>query len=135
MNVAFQKLGVIGKAIFWASGDDGTGPPKPVPNRTDAFSCTPGQPFAPTFPATSPFVTACGGTEVLAAPLPAGAAPPICKMVHGGCADTRGGRSAGVREQATSLAVSGFSSGGGFSWWFDRPVRQVSAMFSLFWLL
>lgn len=124
MNLPVQKLGVIGKSIFWASGDDGTGPPKAVPNRTGAFACDPGQPFAPTFPATSPFVTACGGTEVLAPQLPAAQAPPICSQVPGGCADTRGGRAPGVREQATSLVVSDFSSGGGFSWWFERPAWQ-----------
>jgi tripeptidyl-peptidase I len=53
VNVEFQKLGVRGCSIFVASGDDGvygrTGPPL----------------FHPSFPASSPYVTAVGGTYFL----------------------------------------------------------------------
>lgn len=194
LNTELQKLGVIGKAIFWASGDVGTGAPKLPPNSTDGvYRCTAGEPFTPSFPATSPYVTSCGGTELhnvssitgdgggrrqrrerqhqqqhqqqhqerhrrgsntihhknarrggsgggvggaggvngssgkggrelhgptTASPLPK--PPPICNKVRSGCA-----AATGAIERATSLRVSGFSSGGGFSWWFPQPSWQV----------
>lgn len=48
----FRKLGLLGATIFSASGDQGTG-------TTGFFSCGT---FDPTWPATSPYVTAVGGT-------------------------------------------------------------------------
>lgn len=52
VNVEFQKLAAMGFTVIVASGDDGTG-------HSGLFKC--GQ-FQPTFPATSPYVTAVGGT-------------------------------------------------------------------------
>lgn len=48
----FRKLGLLGATIFSASGDQGTG-------TTGFFSCGT---FDPTWPASSPYVTAVGGT-------------------------------------------------------------------------
>ena len=126
LNVELQKLGVLGRAVFWASGDGGVG-----------GACDPlrgcnytSQGFKPSWPATSPFVTACGGTELSDPSIePLSSADPICKEVvksgfGRGCASGVL-RSSGERgEVATSLTVSGFSSGGGFSWWFSRPSWQ-----------
>ncbi|KAL6075503.1 polynucleotide 3'-phosphatase [Balamuthia mandrillaris] len=52
VNTEFQKLGVLGYTITVASGDDGTG-------HSGMFWCGS---FAPEFPASSPYVTAVGGT-------------------------------------------------------------------------
>eukprot|EP00051_Salpingoeca_urceolata_P021428 m.336287 g.336287 ORF g.336287 m.336287 type:complete len:645 (-) comp19795_c1_seq2:3835-5769(-) len=50
INVEFQKMGVRGLSIMFASGDSGAG-------------CNEGgTKFVPSFPATSPYVTAVGGT-------------------------------------------------------------------------
>jgi len=52
LNVEFQKLGVRGLSIIFASGDSGTG-------------CSFCFRFQPSFPATSPFVTSVGATEFI----------------------------------------------------------------------
>jgi tripeptidyl-peptidase-1 len=61
----------------------------------------------------------------LANPIPDNKHLPICAAV-GGCASGRrlGSNGSGTIEVANSLILSGFSSGGGFSWWFDRPRFQ-----------
>jgi len=51
-NTCFQKMGVQGISVFVASGDQGTG-------KQGLFWCTG---FDATWPASSPFVTAVGGT-------------------------------------------------------------------------
>lgn len=55
VDVEFQKLGVQGAALFFGSGDNGVTGDKGV--------CLPGNKFVPWWPASSPFVTAVGGTE------------------------------------------------------------------------
>lgn len=50
MNVEFQKAGVRGITIFFASGDGGVSGGQSGPCTT----------FIPTWPAASPFVTAVG---------------------------------------------------------------------------
>jgi len=52
-NVEFQKRGVQGTSILFSSGDDGVGGAR--------VRCTK---FVPAFPASSPFVTAVGGTRL-----------------------------------------------------------------------
>jgi len=51
-NTEFQKMGAMGFTILVASGDNG-------PGKQGFFSC---KKFNPQFPATSPYVTAVGGT-------------------------------------------------------------------------
>eukprot|EP00467_Chlorarachnion_reptans_P001776 CAMPEP_0114525142 /NCGR_PEP_ID=MMETSP0109-20121206/22252_1 /TAXON_ID=29199 /ORGANISM="Chlorarachnion reptans, Strain CCCM449" /LENGTH=528 /DNA_ID=CAMNT_0001706675 /DNA_START=87 /DNA_END=1673 /DNA_ORIENTATION=+ len=53
-NKCFQKLGVLGVSVFAASGDDGTG-------KQGFFRC---KKFDPTWPASSPWVTAVGATYI-----------------------------------------------------------------------
>jgi len=54
VNTEFQKQGVRGISVLFASGDSGVG-------GSDFSSCSR---FVPGFPATSPFVTAVGGTAL-----------------------------------------------------------------------
>jgi subtilase family serine protease len=129
LNTELMKLGVIGRAVFWAVGDAGSqgGCGKAVNGSKTSFACDNVTGFSPGFPATSPYVTTCGGTELsIASPSDPATAPPLCRQVHdGGCADgTSRTGSRGADERAPSIAVSAFSSGGGFSWWFDRPPWQ-----------
>ena len=53
-NKCFQKLGVLGISVFAASGDDGTG-------KQGFWKC---KKFDPTWPASSPWVTAVGATYI-----------------------------------------------------------------------
>eukprot|EP01104_Vermistella_antarctica_P017131 TRINITY_DN601_c0_g1_i3.p1 TRINITY_DN601_c0_g1~~TRINITY_DN601_c0_g1_i3.p1 ORF type:complete len:561 (-),score=132.99 TRINITY_DN601_c0_g1_i3:81-1712(-) len=87
LNTEFQKLGVRGISIIFASGDSGTG-------------CDLCFHYEPSFPATSPYVTSVGATHFL-----------------NGAVGPEG-------------AVTGFSSGGGFSWYFDQPSYQSAAVAS-----
>eukprot|EP00037_Helgoeca_nana_P035542 m.425642 g.425642 ORF g.425642 m.425642 type:complete len:658 (+) comp53615_c0_seq1:69-2042(+) len=128
LNTEFMKLGAIGRAVFWAVGDGGSqgNCGHAIPGQNSSFACDNTTGFAPLWPATSPYVTACGGTELsVASPMDPTGAPPICRTSPAGCADGshRTGRRA-AKEQATSINVSAFSSGGGFSWWFPRPTYQ-----------
>eukprot|EP01090_Pellita_catalonica_P018605 TRINITY_DN6064_c0_g2_i1.p1 TRINITY_DN6064_c0_g2~~TRINITY_DN6064_c0_g2_i1.p1 ORF type:complete len:541 (+),score=103.79 TRINITY_DN6064_c0_g2_i1:136-1623(+) len=52
LNTEFQKLGIRGLSIIFASGDSGTG----------CFFCVE---FLPSFPATSPYVTSVGATRFI----------------------------------------------------------------------
>jgi tripeptidyl-peptidase-1 len=85
-NVEFQKAGARGISLLCASGDAGAG-------------CAVGE-FVPTFPASSPWVTAVGGL-------------------------TGGGAPAQVR--GTTGETTAALSGGGFSNYFARPAFQESA--------
>ena len=69
---------------------------------------------------SSAAATAAAAAAATSAPHASLEPPPICNKVRSGCAHAQG-----AIERATSLRVSGFSSGGGFSWWFPRPVWQV----------
>ena len=129
LNIEMQKLGVQGKAVFWAAGDAGTGGQVKDTANATTFHCGYDESIDPEaaqkgftvgFPSTSPFVTACGGTELgpNAKPAAAGAAAPICQaLVSGnfssGCGS--GARSSSninhnMDEVANSLNVSGFTS-------------------------
>jgi tripeptidyl-peptidase-1 len=56
VNVEFQKLGLLGFSLLASSGDDGTG-------NTGTFWCVT---FDANFPASSPYITAVGGTYLTA---------------------------------------------------------------------
>jgi len=86
INTEFQKLGARGLTIVFASGDSGTG-------------CQSCWTFAPSFPATSPYVLSVGATHLLDG--------------------TVGGPEG---------AVTAFSSGGGMSWHFPIPSYQTAAV-------
>jgi len=90
-NTEMCKFGLRGMTVFVASGDDG------VANygaRADSSQCG----FNPSFPATSPYVTAVGATQ---------------------------GPESGAPEVACSSATGGvITTGGGFSVNFPRPAYQ-----------
>jgi len=85
LNTQFQKLGLRGISIIFASGDSGAG----------CDFCTF---YEPSFPATSPFVTAVGAT----------------RFING--------------KDGAEMAVESFGSGGGFSWDFPTPSYQKAAV-------
>lgn len=57
----FQKLGLRGVTILFSSGDDGVGD-LAISNEGPDFGCT--KTF-PSWPASSPYVTAVGGTQII----------------------------------------------------------------------
>jgi len=100
VNVEFQKIGVLGVTLITASGDSGAN------GRTDE-DCSAPQ-LRPPYPASSPFVTSVGATELRNGTYNVPNAPSICDNVTYSCL------SGGV-EAAVSITISGFASGGGFS--------------------
>lgn len=98
-NTEMQKLGVRGVTVMVASGDDGVGN---FGAANDATQCG----YFPSFPATSPYVTAVGATQG-----PESGKPEIA------CGSTTGGI---------------ITSGGGFSDLFDAPSYQQAAISSYF---
>jgi len=97
VNKLFQKIGVVGVSLLVASGDSGAN------GRTDEGCSYPN--LRPEFPASSPYVTTVGATEVRNATYLMSSAP---ACVEYNCVET------GV-EVAVSLQYSSFTSGGGFS--------------------
>lgn len=100
VNIEFQKIGVLGITLITASGDSGAN------GRTDE-DCSAPQ-LRPPFPASSPYVTSVGATELRNGTYNVPNAPAICDNVTYLCL------SGGV-EAAVSISISGFASGGGFS--------------------
>jgi len=100
VNIEFQKIGVMGITLITASGDSGAN------GRTDE-DCSAPQ-LRPPFPASSPYVTSVGATELRNATYNLPTPPAICDNVTYMC------MSGGV-EAAVSITLSGFASGGGFS--------------------
>ena len=125
----FQKMGLRGLSVLFSSGDDGLGN---VPIRTNpAFACA--QAY-PAWPASSPYVTAVGGTQLTDKYLPACGNPytqvipglPLSEQLIFQCT--------GAKETTASSTIGGIiTSGGGFSSVFDREtlapwqVTQVNA--------
>lgn len=94
-----MKLGVQGVTVFVSSGDDG------VANfqaRGDAADCG----YTPSFPATSPYVTAVGATQ--------------------------GGVNGGPEIACSEVTGGQITSGGGFSTNFDAPSWQKDAISGYF---
>jgi tripeptidyl-peptidase-1 len=103
INNQIMQLGLMGKTIIVASGDDGANGPD--------GDCTNSK-FYSLFPASSPYVTSVGATE-LTKPfttinsISRNNIPPICDDINI-CINTG-------TEIAASFETSGFTSGGGFS--------------------
>merc|ERR1711939_316798 len=94
-NTEAMKLGVQGVSIFVSSGDDGVAGNGA---RGNATACG----YEPSFPATSPYITAVGATQ---------------------------GGPEGGEEVACSGNTSGvITTGGGFSGNYDQPDWQASAV-------
>jgi len=94
-----MKLGVQGVSIFVSSGDDGVAN---FPARSSSSQCS----YSPSFPASSPYVTAVGATM---------------------------GVETGTAEIACSHSTGGLiTTGGGFSGAYSAPSYQASAVSSYF---
>lgn len=112
-NTLFQQVGATGVTLVVASGDAG------AHGREDQ-TCTSGT-VNPDFPASSPFVTAVGATQLSADAESTGAKAPICQGELQ-CA-TSGS------EQTCSYGTGALiTSGGGFSLYAERPAYQDAAV-------
>ena len=100
----FMKLGTMGVSVLVASGDSGVSGRGGDPTPSNCLG-TNGRVFAPDFPATCPYLTAVGGTEI-----PTGSSP----------------------EDHQEQAVTRFPSGGGFSNIYKAPEYQAQAVAGYF---
>lgn len=112
VNTEFQKIGVRGISLLASSGDSGAN------GRTDPDCSIPH--LRASFPASSPYVTAVGATELVSTTT-LSTQPPICAAAGLTCVS-------GGTEQAVSYAISGFGSGGGFSDILTQPSYQTDAV-------
>eukprot|EP01126_Amoeba_proteus_P024427 TRINITY_DN2461_c0_g1_i10.p1 TRINITY_DN2461_c0_g1~~TRINITY_DN2461_c0_g1_i10.p1 ORF type:complete len:592 (-),score=87.73 TRINITY_DN2461_c0_g1_i10:37-1812(-) len=113
VNIEFQKIGLRGITLICASGDSGAN------GRTDR-TCSNSR-FNPIFPASSPYVTTVGATQISE-----GSGTAQFFLPPQGC-ERRSCASSGV-EESVSYHQSGFSSGGGFSDLSPLPVYQSEAV-------
>lgn len=112
-NALFQKVGATGITLVVAAGDAG------AHGREDP-SCISGK-TNPDFPASSPYVTSVGATQLSTDAASSGAKSPICQSELK-CA-TSGS------EQVCSYGTGALiTSGGGFSLYADRPSYQSAAV-------
>lgn len=107
VNAEFQKIGLRGITILSASGDSG------AHGRTDSQCEKPE--LRPDFPGSSPYVVSVGGTQVVEQRVATQWSEPFCTAME--CVE-------GGVEQAVSVAIAGFASGGGFSTIEPRPDWQ-----------
>jgi len=112
VNAEFAKISTRGVSIIVASGDSGAN------GRTDG-DCSIKQ-LRPAYPSSSPYVTSVGGTEIAMAVYNLTNPPAICGKTYS-CIS-------GGYEQAVSINISGFASGGGFSNISARPDWQWDAV-------
>ena len=118
VNQEFAKVGLLGITLLSASGDSG------CHGRTDEACLFHKQKF-PDFPASSPFITAVGGT-LLNDATNTGATAPICQaggQLNNQCAT-------GGTEVVSSTGPAGgrIASGGGFAAFSPRPSYQDAAV-------
>jgi tripeptidyl-peptidase-1 len=118
VNVEFQKIGLRGVSLISASGDSGAN------GRTDG-DCSLAQRLRPPFPASSPYVTAVGATQLNNPVYNLPNSPPACTTSGYPCPS-------GGTEVAVSYDVSGFTSGGGFSDLAPTPAWQKAAIQAYF---
>jgi len=113
LNTEWQKIGLRGVSIFVASGDSGTH------GRTDSDCSNPA--FFPDFPASSPYVTSVGATQINN-PVYLPTQPALCTNNGFQCVGTGG------QEVAVSYDHANFASGGGFSNVASMPTYQTKAV-------
>ena len=110
-NVEFMKLALRGITLVASSGDAG------APGRTNE-ECDGDKPLNPAFPASSPWVLAVGGTIFVNTTAIKDPKTPMCQdntCIGGGV------------ELNCNFDRCGWTSGGGFSDYFNRPWWQVNA--------
>jgi subtilase family serine protease len=108
-NIEFLKLSLRGVTLLASSGDAGAA------GRTNE-GCTDDSPLNPVFPTSSPYVLSVGGTIVMN-PVKAIGTSPLCK--ENNCIG-------GGDELNCNFDRCGWTSGGGFSNFFNRPWWQVN---------
>ena len=109
-NIEFMKLSLRGVSILASSGDAG------APGRTSE-QCDPDKPLNPAFPASSPWVTAVGGTIIENATNITNPKTTLCKKntcIGGG------------NEINCNIERCQWTAGGGFSNFFMRPWWQTN---------
>jgi len=110
-NIEFMKLGLRGVTLVASSGDAG------APGRTNE-ECGGDNKLNPAFPASSPWVLAVGGTIFMNATKLENPQTPMCK--NNSCIG-------GGVELNCNFDRCGWTSGGGFSNYFNRPPWQINA--------
>jgi len=108
-NIEFMKLGLRGVTLLASSGDAGS------PGRMSE-DCEPNKPVNPVFPTSSPWVLSVGGNIVQNATVHVDSSAPLCQK-HA-CIDK------GL-EINCDFDRCGWTAGGGFSNYFNRPPWQV----------
>jgi tripeptidyl-peptidase-1 len=110
-NIEFMKLGLRGITLVASSGDAG------APGRTNE-GCDGDNKLNPAFPASSPWVLAIGGTIIMNATTIKDPQTTLCKTfpcIGGGV------------ELNCNIERCGWTAGGGFSGFFNRPPWQINA--------
>ena len=110
-NIEFMKLALRGITLLASSGDAGAA------GRTNE-ECMGDTPLNPVFPTSSPYVLSVGGTIVMNPHEALGTLSPLCtvnKCIGSG------------NELNCNFDRCGWTSGGGFSNFFERPWWQVNA--------
>lgn len=110
-NIEFIKLGLRGITLVASSGDAG------APGRTNE-QCSDDNVLNPSFPASSPWVLSVGGTIFLNVTAIKNPISPLCK--NNSCIGSG-------TELNCNFDRCGWTSGGGFSSYFNRPSWQVNA--------
>jgi len=113
VNAEFQKIALRGISLIVASGDSGAN------GRTDPDCSIPS--LRPAYPASSPYVTTVGATQINNPVFNLPNPPPACASAGLQCP------SGGV-EVAVSYDVAGFASGGGFSNYAPLQTWQTEAV-------
>jgi len=116
VDVLFMKLGLRGVSILASSGDSG------ATGRTSLPGLEIDQ-LAPSYPASSPYVTAVGATQVYrsTAQFALKNPPPACTLPAWNCISNG-------NQVAVSFSDTQFNSGGGFSNFSVAPWWQVAAV-------
>lgn len=114
VNTNFQKLGAAGITLLASSGDSG------AHGRTDGFCTT--EKANPAFPASSPYITAVGATQIKpGSGSTSGASEPICQNQLQ-CA------TGGTEIVCSNAKGALITSGGGFSVYAPRPSYQEAVV-------
>jgi tripeptidyl-peptidase-1 len=118
-NIEYMKLGLIGRTVVVASGDDGNAGGHSSPN-----DCTS---IVSVFPAASPYILAVGATSVEQSTSSAESVetpPQVCTNAALMCSC-----STSTNEQiASQNNTAGFDTGGGFSVYASTPAYQAQAV-------
>jgi tripeptidyl-peptidase-1 len=120
-NTLLAAATARGVTIFASAGDSGA-------HAASDTGCA--QPFMPSFPATSPWVTAVGATKLVNVQQVGAPRTPLCQQAALASSPTSPRCAAAGDERVLSSGdgTSGVTSGGGFSWHAARPAWQDAAV-------